>query len=384
MADSGPMPESRRVIFLRSNPIDPDTRVEKSAGALVDAGYRVSVLGWDRSGKLEETSQLGEVNIIRLGIKAAYGTGLRNLPALLRWQWGCFRWLIQHKGEYDIIHACDFDTLFPALILKLIWNKTVVYDIFDFYADHLRSTPGWIKRLVRSVETNCIRWVDGLILVDDARWEQVGGAKPKKLAVVYNSPKDVSQQLLKENGKSKDSHFTLVYVGLMQVERGIREILEVMSRHPDWRLDLAGFGGDEALIHELAEKMENVRWHGRIAYSRALELSAKADALFATYDPKIPNHRYASPNKVFEAMMLGMPIVVARDTNVDKTVDKHNCGLVVDYGDVDQLEAALINLSESPELRSWLGENARQVYESDYSWGEMESRLFSLYASLSS
>ena len=378
------MPESRRVLFLRSNPIDPDPRVEKSAGALVDAGYRVSVLGWDRSGKLDTETRLGEVNVIRLGIKAAYGTGLRNLPALLRWQWGCFIWLNQHRGNYDIIHACDFDTLLPALILKFLWKKTVVYDIFDFYADHLRATPGWIKRLVRSAETTCVRWVNGLILVDDARWEQVGGANPKKWAVVYNSPKDVSRQLIKENGKSKDSHFTLVYVGLLQVERGIREILEVMSRHPDWRLDLAGFGGDEALIHELAEKMENVRWHGRIAYSRALELSAKADALFATYDPKIPNHRYASPNKVFEAMMLGVPIVVTRDTNVDKTVDKHNCGLVVDYGDVDQLEVALINLSESPELRSWLGENARQVYESDYSWGEMESRLIGLYASLSS
>jgi len=382
MDESGPKPASQSVLFLRSNPIDPDPRVEKSAEALVDAGYKVSVLGWDRSGKLDGTTNLGDIHIIRLGIKAAYGTGLRNLPALLRWQWGCLKWLIQHKLEFDIIHACDFDTLIPALILKFIWKKAVVYDIFDFYADHLRSTPDWIKKIVRFAETTGIGWVDALILVDDARWEQVAGSNPKRLAVVYNSPKDVSQQLIRETAERNDSRFSLVYVGLLQVERGIREILEVMSKHPDWSLDLAGFGGDEAIIQGLADKMPNVHWHGRITYSRALEISSKADALFATYDPMIPNHRYASPNKVFEAMMLGVPIVVARDTNVDKIIEKHNCGLVVDYGDVDQLDTALTNLRESPELRSWLGGNARQAYESDYSWQEMETRLIGLYASI--
>jgi len=258
----------------------------------------------------------------------------------------------------------------------------VIYDIFDFYADHLRSTPQWIKKIVRFAETRCIDWVDGVILVDEVRLEQISGSNPKRQIVVYNTPQDVSQQLGERVDKENERKFSIVYVGLLQAERGIQEVVEVMKRHPEWTLDLAGFGGDEDSLREVADGVGNVRCLGRISYSCALELSSKADVLFATYDPAIPNHRYASPNKVFEAMMLGVPILVARGTNVDMIVEKHKCGLVVDFGDVDQLDTALTTLGDTPELRSWLGSNGR--CENVYSWDKMESRLLDFYSSISS
>ena len=53
-----------------------------------------------------------------------------------------------------------------------------------------------------------------------------------------------------------------------------------------------------------------------IDYESALELYAKCDLMFALYDPAIPNHRYSAPNKVYEAMLLGKPIIVAEGTGV--------------------------------------------------------------------
>jgi len=370
-----------RVLFLRSNPIDPDPRVEKSATTLVKAGYGVTILGWDRYGESAETAMLGEAKIVRLPIQAEYGSGIRNFPALLRWQGGLMKWLSKHHQEFDSIHACDFDTVIPALISKFLWKKLVLYDIFDFYADHLRSTPQWIKRIIRYVDKVCIRLVDGVILVDDARWEQIAGAIPKRSAVIYNTPQD---DLFKvsHSGEDQVRPLTLVYVGLIQVERGILEILDVLENHPEWSLDIAGFGGDEETIQKRARERENVRWHGRIPYERALELSTKADVLFATYDPAIPNHHYASPNKVFEAMMLGKPIVVARGTNIDRIIEKFECGLVVEFGKLKELENALVSLDEDSGLRMRLGKNARQAYESTYNWAAMESRLLKLYKSI--
>lgn len=376
------MPDPPHVLFLRSNPIDPDPRVEKSAAALAGAGYIVSVLGWDRTSRLDKEITVGGVGITRLGIRANYGTGLRNLPALIRWQWGCLIWLIRHRRDINIIHACDFDTLIPALILKLFWKKVVVYDIFDFYADHLRLTPNWIKKIVRYLETKSINWVDGVILVDDERRSQIAGSNPRNLVVVYNTPQDFYQQLKGEEEKKDNQGFTIVYVGLLQIERGLLEVIDVMKKHPEWKMDLAGFGGDEVALRIQAEELDNVRWHGRISYTRALELSSQADVLFATYDPAIPNHRYASPNKVFEAMMLGIPIIGARGTNVDKIIEKHNCGLVIEYGIIDELDKALTTLYESPELRSWLGNNGREAYKSVFNWAEMESRLLNFYTSI--
>ncbi len=370
---------SARVVICRSNPIAPDPRVEKEAQTLFAAGYATTMIGWDRTAKLPEHEDLEGIACIRLPIPSDYARGIRNLPALLRWQWGLLRWLMQNNREYDIIHACDFDTLIPGLVCKYRYGKKVVYDIFDFYADHLRATPGLVKKLIRSFDIYLISKVDALILADDSRWEQIHGAKPVNSAVIYNSPQDVLQDLNAEMDPEKEDRLRLAYIGLLQYERGLRELLTVLKQHPEWKLDLAGFGGDEEQIVVSAEAMPNFHWHGRISYRKALQLSYEADALVATYDPAIPNHRYSSPNKIFEAMMLGKPIIVAKDTNMDRLVAAAQCGLVVPYGDLDALEAAISRLNNELDLRQQLGANARRAYETTYSWSRMSARLLDLY-----
>jgi glycosyltransferase involved in cell wall biosynthesis len=368
-----------RVVICRSNPIAPDPRVEKTARTLAGAGYEVSLLGWDRSGQAPWTPQVENgLRVYRIPIRAEFGTGLGNLPNLLRWQVGLFRWLARRRDEYDLIHACDFDTVLPALLCKRLWDKRVVYDIFDFYADHLRATPEPLKRMIRALDLRAIGWADALILVDDSRWKQIEGARPQRSAVIYNSPEEIPlAQGRSPSVASPGLH--LAYVGLLQVERGLFEMLAVLEKHPEWRLDLAGFGGDGERIAALAQGMPNVAWHGRVPYERALKLSQAADVLFATYDPAIPNHRFSSPNKVFEAMLLGKPVIVARGTNMDRLIDQAGCGMVVEYGDVPALEAALQRLHSDEALRCRLGENGRRAYETSYSWAVMQRRLLDLY-----
>lgn len=366
-----------RVLILRSNPVAPDPRVEKEARALSEAGYLVRVLGWDRTSALPVRELKDGWEIIRLPIRAEYGRGLGNLPSLIRWQLGLLHWLIRHYREYEILHACDFDTILPALLVKALWRKIVVYDIFDFYADHLRRTPNWIKRLIRKLDLWAVSQVDALILADEARRDQIGNTNPPYLEIIYNSPEEISPQ-----PSQLSQHFRLAYVGLLQVERGLYEMLEILRRHPEWHLDLAGFGGDEAFLLDRARTLPNVIWHGRVSYEQALRLSAAADVLFATYDPSIPNHRYSSPNKLFEAMMLGKPIVVARNTNMDIIVQRHECGIVVEYGHIDELEEALSRLAADKNLREQLGRNARHAYETVYSWKHMRQRLVTLYSAL--
>jgi glycosyltransferase involved in cell wall biosynthesis len=371
-----------RILFLRSNPIAPDPRVEKEACALAGAGYLVRSLGWDRTAALPLQESRAGWEIVRLPIRADFGHGMGNLPQLLRWQWGLWRWLACHRQEYDLIHACDFDTILPSLLAKFLWGKPVIYDIFDFYAEHLRRTPGWIKSLIRRMDLWAINHADALILADDSRREQISGTHPRRLTVIYNSPEDVLGTFKGEDLRPPGSQLHLAYIGLLQVERGLLQMLEVLRLHPKWTLALAGFGGDLEHILSLAQALPNVAWHGRIPYERALQLSASADALFATYDPAIPNHRYSSPNKIFEAMMLGKPCVVARGTNMDRIIRQADCGLVVRYGDVEELEAVLSRLAEEPALRQRLGENGRRAYEATYDWHHMRQRLLALYADL--
>lgn len=376
-----------RIVICRSNPIDPDPRVEKIARSLVSAGYSVSLLGWDRTGKLPASDSLDPlspssepIRICRIPLVAPFGHGMANLPNLLRWQLRLLGWLVRQRKQFDLIHACDFDTILPALACKILFGKKVIYDIFDFYADHLRATPELLKRMIRSADLRAIGKADALILVDDSRWEQITGAQPRRSAVIYNSPAEpVGLQPLNPGPAPAGTGFRLAYIGLLQKERGLFEMLAVLQKHPTWQLDLAGFGGDEEEIQAACQALPNCRWHGRIPYHQALQLSQAADVLFATYDPQIPNHRFSSPNKVFEAMLLGKPIIVARDTNMDRMIESARCGIVVEYGNVLDLEQALAQLEQDPALKQTLGQNARLAYQTIYSWDEMDKRLKKLY-----
>jgi len=366
------------ILITRSNPILPDPRVEKIGRALIGAGYSVQAIAWDRTGNLPEQETKEGLPVYRLPIRAEFASGMRNLLPLLKWQWGLWRWLLQHQSEFDVIHACDFDTILPAIWLKTFFGKRVIYDIFDFYADHLRATPGMITSIIRRVDLWAIGKADALILVDEARVEQVAGSKPRLVSIIYNSPEDVMEKYTRLNAPP-NGDLRLAYIGLLQVERGLLQMLTVLRNHPEWHLDLAGFGGDEEIILNASANLPNIHWHGRVSYQQAMQLSADADVLFATYDPVIPNHKYSSPNKVFEAMMFGKPIIVAARTNMDRMITEAECGFIVPYGDLPSLENALQSLASNPELVHKLGVNARRAYETRYHWDLMSQRLTQLY-----
>jgi len=370
----------QRVVILRSNPVAPDPRVEKTARALSRGGYGVHVLAWDRSNILPGLERREGYHVERFRLPAPYGSGLGNLRRLLRWQAFLMSWLARNRDHYDILHACDFDTVIPARVMQALAGKKLVYDIFDFYADHIRSTPGWIREGIRHVDYGIVHRADGVILVDDVRREQVEPANPRKVEVIYNTPEDCLVEM--PTSMAQKYGLRIAYVGLLVRERGLFELMDVLSANPLWQLDLAGFGGDEEEILARAKMLPNVTWHGRLVYEDALRLSANADVLLATYNPQVPNHRYASPNKVYEAMMLGKPVLVARDTHVDQMIEKDDCGLVVDYGDCAALRQALEKLEENPDYCRQLGLNARQAYQKFYSWKIMEERLLALYSRL--
>jgi len=367
-----------RILITRSNPISPDPRVEKTGRALIGAGYSVQALGWDRTGNLPKQETRDSVPVYRLSIRADYGRGVGNLPQLLKWQLGLWRWLIKHRGEYDLIHACDFDTILPAIWIKTFFKKYVIYDIFDFYADHLRATPVMFKNIIRRIDLWAIGRADASTFVDNAGFGKEVGLKPRIPSIFYNSPEDLKGKYSTMD-KSSGGNLRLAYIGLLQVERGLLQMLCVLNHHPEWYLDLAGFGGDQERILSMAKNMSNIYWHGRVSYQQALNLSAEADILFATYDPAIPNHKYSSPNKIYEAMMLGKPIIVAAGTNMDRMVAEAECGCIVPYGDIPAMEKTLQALASDPVMVRKLGMNARKAYETRYDWALMSQRLIQLY-----
>lgn len=361
----------------------PDPRVERQARALAAEGFKVHMLCWDRSADHETEETRSYATLTRVAIPAGFGQGMRNIPALIKWQFAVLKWLWKNRESYHFIHACDFDTVIPAVVMKAVAGKRIVYDVFDFYADSSKGAPWWLRAVLKWIDFRIMNLADAVIIVDETRKRQIAGARPKRLEVIYNSP-DIPRSSFTSNKASSqpysDEPLRIAYVGVLQLERGLIELLQLLKRRRDFFLDLAGFGADEKTILKAMTGMPNARFHGVVSYERALELASGAHVLIATYDPRIPNHRFSSANKLFEAMALGKPIIVARGTAMDELVERYGLGIVVEYGHIPDLEAALDDIQKwTAEERIRFSNHARKCYELYFSWTIMKQRLIALY-----
>jgi glycosyltransferase involved in cell wall biosynthesis len=363
-----------KVTLIRGRAIDP--AVNKVAKTLSRNGYDVKLLVWDRDGN-KKTENRDGYTIYRFGFKAPYDklTVLFYLPI-----WWLYQIFFLVRDKCDVIHACDLDTLLPAIFTKIIKRRKLYYTIYDFYADTLpNQIPTIVKNLAAFIEKYGIRFADVLFLVDESRYKQVEGAQIGKLIYIYNSPPEIISPELEY---SRNSNISLFYAGNLHKTRGLEYIVKAIEDLDNIKLTFAGEGLCKEWIKDKCRLKNNIKYIGFLSYDKVLEETMKSDILFAFYDPAIPNNKYASPNKLFEAMMCGKPIVVSDDSSMAEIVRKENCGVVVPYGDVESIKDAIVRLKSDANLRERLGKNGRRAYEERYSWLIMEERILNVYENL--
>jgi len=369
---------SKNVILIRSRAIDPS--VLKVAKTLAENGYDVRVLLWDRTGRRKKVEITDGYITVYFGAKAPHD---KITAALLLPLWWLYELLFLIIHSIEIIHACDLDTLLPAIIAKRIKKAKLCYTIYDFYADNLpKSFPLLGRKLIAYIERFGIGLCDAVFIVDPSRYEQIKKARIRKLGILYNSPPDCAGERLLLNPKITPP-IILFYAGLIDRSRGLIDVIKAVRDIDDVVLIVAGVGPDVKMFENLSRSLKDkVKYIGFIPYNEVIKKTLEADILFALYDPSIPNNLYASPNKLFEAMMCGKPIIVNDGTSMSNIVKEEDCGLVVPYGDVKAIKEAILKLKNDPELRQTLGMNGRKAYEERYSWRIMEKKLLELYANL--
>lgn len=372
-----------KIVMLRSNPVKPDPRVEKEASSLLKANHEVKVIAWDRDADYKKKESYlhlkdGEAMITRFGIKSVFGAGFRkNLIPLIKFQFNIFKWLIKNNKEYDIIHACDFDTVIPAFMASKIFKKKYVYDIFDYYVDAF-NVPKKIKRFIESLDHNFINKADAVIICSEKRKKQIYGTKPKNIEIIHNSPSNIDIYEDKIECKVNNDKVKIVYVGILNDDRFICELIELIEQCPQLELHIGGFGKYQEYVEIKSRKVNNIKYYGRLEYEETLRLEKECDIMVAIYNPLIKNHYYAAPNKFYEALMLGKPLIMAKNTGMDDIIQKHNIGEVVEYN-IESVKAGIFKLiSRRNEWRS-MGLEMNKIFNSYYSWNQMEERLVNLY-----
>jgi len=237
----------KRVVVVRSDSGTRDSRLQKELRMFVEAGFETMLLCWDRDVEHRKCETKDGYTVRRCHLRAPYASRRLFLLTPLWWAYE-FLHLLTHKA--DCIHACDFDTVVPALLVKLLKRTRVVYDIYDFYSVKSRTIPALLKRFFRSAEHLCARAADGVIIVDASREYLLGKNLPERLAVAMNCPYDAVDPSWKKN---ESRLFTIFYGGLIAPYRGIRKLARVTAELDNVKVVIAGWITDDS-YRELFDK----------------------------------------------------------------------------------------------------------------------------------
>ena len=382
--DGAPAP---RVLMLLSNSFDPDPRVYNEARSLVKHGYQVSILAWDRDRKCPEREVMDGIGVERISLSSRHGRGFFQMfvmPVLY--------WLMIKKAlrlGFDIVHAHDFDTLPAGFLLSRIRNKPLIYDSHEDYAGMLHgSVPLWLERFIRWTESRLVRRVDALFTVGETlrqEFELRGCPRAQtlgnwKLIEDFRLPEPIRAEVRAALHVPEDS-LLVSYISNLGKERHIEELLEAVSRRPKIYLVVGGKGPVVATVQEYAQRCSNIRYLGFVPPSDIPRYTSACDMVYYGYDPGSPNARFSAPNKLFEGLAAGRPLLTAKFGEIGRIVSDHGCGVILSNYSVEEILRGL-DFCSDPERLKELKDAAARAGENQYNWHKAEHVLLSVYNEL--
>jgi glycosyltransferase involved in cell wall biosynthesis len=247
------------------------------------------------------------------------------------------------------------------------------------------TLPPFIKKALIRLDLFTMQLADLVILADDSRKQQIQADRLKHVIVFYNSPDDVygSTKRFKTNHPPEGLKLNLIYVGLVDNrKRDFQFAMDVIGAHPSVGLDVYGAGRDYNAMARKYNDSNNIRFLGKVPYEQILNVEAEYDGVFAVYDPSIPNNVLASPNKLFEAMMLSKPVILNKEVVAAQLIEEFDIGYTYTFNDPVDFERVLDEMLRAPETAIEKGVNGRALYLSRFGFSEQRKQLSEAYASL--
>ena len=339
------------ICYINRSTVDYDIRLQKYVQACLDTDTPYCVISWDRMHNCDKIYP----NEMQFKMWAPYGAKMKNFLALVGWVFFVWYMLVKNWKKYKVIHACNIENAIIAKPFR-VFGKKLVLDVYDSL--NIKSEAKLSKR------------IEGLILPNDFRLNQIGIKKEdtRHYLEVENVPVfHSSVKRYRETDFSKE--IRLAYVGVLRRNvRGLENLLSMVENDNRFVLDIAGVGDNfENEIEELARKCPRVHYFNKVGYDQALSIMINADFIVALYYLKAIVHKYASPNKFYESLYLGRPIITSKDTLVGNNVVKYNTGYVVD-DTIEGLKSVFTDINKQEFIDKYYKkkENCLSKWKNDY------------------
>lgn len=295
------------------------------------------------------------------------------------------------QGRFDVWHFHNPELL-PLLVFirrAFVPHVRLIYDVHEDVPKDIMSKPYipiWLRQptalVADVVERWCMKYCDLVVAATDAIQRRCN-LSAARTAAVHNYPL-ISDSPITLIAPTDDGIVRVIYLGGLAEVRGIRDIVQAMALLRNHPIELILLGSFTPTAFEAEIRQEagpNVHIISQVPFTKSRGYLMQSDIGIVCFWPE-PNHIEAMPNKLFEYMEAGLPIIASDFPLWREIVARVGCGLLVNPQDPPAIAAAILQLAHDKELRQTMGAAGRRAVYEHYSWQAEERTLLAIYDQL--
>jgi len=384
-------------------PCDNDARVLKEARSLAEAQHRVTLyaLASDTgSGAIGDRYHGVEIRrLLRPALSLLKGGRLTRtvripLRVALLFLFNLEVIALCLFRRSDVYHCHDAYPLLAAWVLKRLHGSRLLYDAHELFASrNVESRFGAIlNRLATVYERMFIRAADRVVTVSQGVAEELKRRyRLGDVAVILNCPYRVGKRGMQRHERQpRTPEMTqhrrkLIYVGRITFNRGLKELVYALSYLPD-QYFLVMIGPQHAgYTAELHETVRGLRLESRVYILPPVRFEEVTEYLHGAYLSFVPiedvclSYRYCLPNKLFESLHAGVPVLTSNLPEMRAVVERYGCGAVIERLDGEAIAELVLEIAGDEERYGKMVDGC-EAAASAFCWENEEKKLLELYA----
>ena len=365
-----------RVIVSVINDLVTDQRVNKSCLTLQKMGYEVLLVGR----KQRKSPPMDERPYLTHRMKLLFEKG----PLFYaEYNTRLFFFLLFHKT--NLLLSNDLDTALPNYFISKLKGIKMIYDSHEYFTEtpELVGRPR-VQKVWKRIEGFVVPRLKEMITVCDSIADLFHEKYGVKCHVVRNIPPKAA---LPPKGDKKalnlpDDKRLLVLQGSgINIQRGAEELVEAMQYLDDCFLMIIGGGDVLPVLKQMAMDLhieDRVRFLPRMSYAEMMSYTQLAELGFVLDKDTNLNYRFCLPNKLFDFIQAGVPIVASNLVEVGKIIRKYDIGLFIPDHDPKSIAATIRKGLDDAESRSRWQQGLAQAAE-ELCWENEQQTLIEIY-----
>lgn len=294
--------------------------------------------------------------------------------------------LLFHR--YQLLVSNDLDTLLPNYLVSRIKRLPLVYDSHEYFTGvpELNGRP-FVKWVWFSIEKCIFPHLDNVITVSDSiaeLYNEQYGILPIVIRNLSPSSQSITPYSRAELNFNDNSLLLILQGGGINIDKGAEELIEAVRITENVSLIIAGSGDvvpELKLMVEIYGLSDRIKFFPAMPWKELMRLTKSADAgVILEKDTNI-NYRFSLPNKLFDYISAGIPVITGNLPEISKIVSSYNCGISVSDITPEDIRNAIIRLRDNHEFLGTLKQNS--VITSDMlNWEKEKEKVITLYSKI--